>query len=83
MNIETVLENSKEPNKIRTINALTRQNFLNSQDKITRIKVKVNTLLWEEMPNKTTLRELDTVACEIVSLIIDAAEGELKDDEPE
>jgi hypothetical protein len=34
------------------------------------LKIKVNTLLWEELPAKTTLEDAERMACEIFALIL-------------
>jgi hypothetical protein len=43
-----------------------------SDDDFARLKVKINTLLWEELPSTTTLGSAERRACRIMQIIIDA-----------
>ncbi len=38
-------------------------------DNLARLKIKINTLLWEELPGATTLVEAEEIACDIICRI--------------
>ncbi len=66
MNIQEV----KESPTIANINRLMLVNPLNDElDKNTRLKLKINNLLWEELPNHTTISQAEAMACEFFRII--------------
>ncbi len=47
-----------------------------SDDDFARLKIKINTLLWEELPSTTSLGSAEKRACRIMQIIIDKENGE-------
>ena len=72
MNIETV-ENAKinqmQPAILATHSRMAK-NLIQDADNFTRIKLKINNLLWEELPTLTTIGKADSIASDIMCLII-------------
>jgi len=65
MNKETVKRSSlNEKADVTKINQLLPENLLE-------LKIKINTLLWEELPAQTTLIKAEKIACRIFMMITD------------
>lgn len=64
MNTETV-EKSGLGGNVDFVNSKMPKN----NEKYGNLKVKINTLLWEEMPEHTTIGQAEHLACEIFRLI--------------
>lgn len=73
MNAETV-ENAKTlpgatsfTYNINNVNSRMRKPLINDSDSFTRLKLKINNLLWEELPGTVTLERAEEIACGIMA----------------
>ena len=67
MNSETIkTSNDSDVQKISNIMPLE-----DSDDDITRLKRKINNLLWEELPEKVTIGQAEVMACKIFGMMIE------------
>ena len=66
MNAETVNE-CTIGSDVSQINALMPDE---ARDKYGKLKIKINTLLWEELPAETTLGQAEHIACQIFKIIM-------------
>lgn len=62
MNIDTV----------RYVNAKIPKPIINDVDDCTRLKLKINNLLWEELPGNVTLEKAEIMACDFMKHILDS-----------
>ena len=63
-------ETSKTNPRVREIGHLMRKDILGEEiDQNTRLKLKINNLLWEESPKDRTIEQADVLACEIFRLL--------------
>ena len=44
--------------------------LIDDADKITRVKMKINNLIWEEMAGDTTIRQAEGIACKTLSMML-------------
>lgn len=76
MNAETVenleLSDVSEETKQKFVNTTTQlpDSPIDNPDRATRLKLKINNLLWEELPENTTMGKAEAMACDIFSHII-------------
>ena len=69
MNNEAVSQNIGSCN-IALTNQLMRKHILDDElDKYTRLKYKINNLLWEELPSNTQIGQAEDIACDIFMAI--------------
>ncbi len=66
MNSETVRDFNDEG--VQKVNQLMKPQ--DDEDNITRLKRKINNLLWEELPADTTISDAEIIACRIIQMII-------------
>ena len=71
MNSETVERSIRDEigKEVAQINNMMRPSLIDAEDDFTRLKLKINNLLWEELPDKITLKQAEIIACEIMSKI--------------
>ena len=63
-------EKMKTDLKVQSVGRLMQKHILGDElDANTRLKLKINNLLWEEMPEKTTIGQADAIACKIFMLM--------------
>ena len=63
-------EESRQNPNVAKIGRLMRSDLLGGEtDNNSRLKLKINNLLWEELPSKRTIGQADVIACEIFKLI--------------
>lgn len=69
MNDETI-RNTEASNRfaeaVTEVNAMMREGPINEPDAVTRLKLKINNLLWEELPGGTPLFVAEQIACTFV-----------------
>ena len=61
------------------INNKMRHSVIDNDDSFTRLKLKINNILWEELPGHICLTRAEEIACEIMSILIDEMPGESSD----
>jgi len=78
MNIETVekvmVSGNRENSvggRVAKINSKMPKPLIDNGDGFTRLKLKINNLLWEELPGHVCLTRAEEIACEIMTILID------------
>lgn len=75
MNIETVDRLSALANEdgylVNSVNKKMPESLVTNSDSFTRLKIKINNLLWEELPGSVTIEDAEIMACKIMSLFLD------------
>ena len=75
INIDTVEKathlTNRKSQQIARVNMKMREPLVLESDTFTRLKLKINNLLWEELPGLTTIAQAETIACNIMSSIVE------------
>jgi len=83
MNIETIEKaiGRGDPTScvVRKINDKMKKPLIEDGDGFTRLKIKINNIVWEELPGHICLTRAEEIACEIMSILIDEMPGESSD----
>ena len=80
MNSETVTKTPYGSNISKTNNFMPKHVLSEERDSYARLKLKINALLWEELPANTTIGQAEDIACNFFIAIKD--EMDKKDDTP-
>lgn len=61
----------EDSGQIRNIADKVDSTLIDSRDTLTRIKLKINNLLWEELPSNISLETAERIACGMLQLVVD------------
>ena len=71
MNTDTIRRNVDDAT-LQKVNELMPLDPAGGETSLAHLKIKINTLLWEELPGSMTLEEAEKLACVITEKIIEA-----------
>ena len=69
MNIETTETREMRTKEVTNTEELMPESIVDEPDDYGRLKVKINNLLWVELPSTTPLGQAEQIACEIFCII--------------